>query len=157
MISVRTKTKVKKLHEDAILPQYASNSESGADVFAIQDYVVKAGERVLVKTGIAIELPQGYEAQVRSKSGIALKSGVMVLNSPGTIDESYRGEVGVILFNTSKEDYIIEKGHKVAQLVIVPVEQTMFIEAEELSDSVRGEGGFGSTGLGVNPLIMPSK
>lgn len=140
-------TKVKKLHEDAILPQYASANDSGADLFAIEKYVVPAGERIIAKTGLAIELPISYEAQIRSKSGIALKAGVMVLNSPGTVDEGYRGEVGVILYNTSKIPYVIEKGDKIAQMVIVPVEQSEFQEVDELSDTSRGQGGFGSTGL----------
>lgn len=147
MIGLNSAVKVKKLHEDAKLPQYATQfGDSGADVFAIRDYEIKPGERVLVKTGIAIALSDGYECQVRSKSGLALKKGLMVLNSPGTVDNSYRGEVGVIICNLSNETHIIEKGDKVAQLVIVPVGQAIFLQVDELDTTSRGNGGFGSTG-----------
>ena len=139
-------TKVKKLREDAILPKYASSGDSGADLFTPDEVIIKAGERKLVKTGIAIALPEGYEAQVRSKSGLALKAGLMVLNSPGTVDEKYRGEVGVIIFNTSKEDYKFDAGAKIAQLVISPISQSDFIVLDELDETDRGQGGFGSTG-----------
>lgn len=147
MIGFLGVTKVKKLHEDAKLPVYANKlGDSGADVFAIDDYSIAPGERALVKTGIAIVLPDGYECQVRSKSGLALKRGLMVLNSPGTVDNGYRGEVGVILYNTSNETQHIEKGDKVAQLVIVPVQQSLFVEVDEMDETSRGAGGYGSTG-----------
>ena len=139
-------TKVKKLREDAILPKYASSGHSGADLFTPEAVVIRAGERKLVKTGIAIALPEGYEAQVRSKSGLALKAGLMVLNSPGTVDEKYRGEVGVIIFNTDENDYEFNAGDKIAQLVISPISQSHFIEVDELDETDRGQGGFGSTG-----------
>lgn len=139
-------TKVKKLRKDAILPKYASSGDSGADLFTPEAVVIRAGERKLVKTGIAIALPEGYEAQVRSKSGLALKAGLMVLNSPGTVDEKYRGEVGVIIFNTDENDYEFNAGDKIAQLVISPISQSHFIEVDELDETDRGQGGFGSTG-----------
>lgn len=139
-------TKVKKLRKDAILPKYASSGDSGADLFTPEAVVIGAGERKLVKTGIAIALPEGYEAQVRSKSGLALKAGLMVLNSPGTVDEKYRGEVGVIIFNTDENDYEFNAGDKIAQLVISPISQSHFIEVDELDETDRGQGGFGSTG-----------
>lgn len=147
MIGILGATKVKKLHKDAKLPVYANEfGDSGADVFAIDNYSIAPGERALVKTGIAIVLPDGYECQVRSKSGLALKRGLMVLNSPGTVDNGYRGEVGVILYNTSNETQHIEKGDKVAQLVIVPVQQSLFVEVDEMDETSRGAGGYGSTG-----------
>lgn len=147
MIGVLGVTKVKKLHKDAKLPVYANvSSDSGADVFAIDNYSIAPGERALVKTGIAIALPDDYECQVRSKSGLALKRGLIVLNSPGTVDNGYRGEIGVILYNTSNETQHIEKGDKVAQLVIAPVQQSIFMTVDELNETSRGAGGYGSTG-----------
>lgn len=139
--------KVKKLREDAMLPKYAKEGDAGADLFSIEDTVVPANGRTLVKTGIAIELEKNSEAQVRSRSGLALKSGIMVLNSPGTVDEGYRGEVGVILFNTTDEDFHIKKHDRIAQLVVKPVHQAHILEVAELSETDRGEGGFGSTGV----------
>lgn len=139
-------TKVKKLREDAVLPRYASSGDSGADLFTPDAVTIIAGERKLIKTGVAIALPDGYEAQVRSKSGLALKAGLMVLNSPGTVDEKYRGEIGVIIFNTDKTDYEFNAGDKIAQLIISPISQSHFIEVDELDATDRGEGGFGSTG-----------
>lgn len=138
---------VKKLREDAIMPQYANNGDAGADIFAIDEVIVKANDRALIKTGIAIELPKNTEAQIRSKSGLALKYGIFVLNSPGTIDEGYKGEIGVIICNTTNQDIIIAKGMKIAQMVIKPVYQARFIETNTLTDSDRGIGGFGSTGV----------
>lgn len=147
MIGIGSITKVKKLHEDAKMPEYANvMGDSGADVFAIEDYTIEPGERALVKTGIAIQLQDGTECQVRSKSGLALKKGLAVLNSPGTVDNIYRGEVGVIIINHSKETQEIKKGEKVAQLVIAHVEQSHFMEADTLTDTDRGVGGYGSTG-----------
>ena len=147
MIRILGVTKVKKWQEYAKLPVYANELRDwGADVFAIDDYSIAPCERALVKTGIAIVLPDGYECQVRSKSGLALKRGLMVLNSPGTVDNGYRGEVGVILYNTSNETQHIEKGDKVAQLVIVPVQQSLFVEVDEMDETSRGAGGYGSTG-----------
>ena len=139
--------KVKKLHPDAIVPTYAHGGDAGMDLFSVEECEILPMSLKLVKTGIAIELPEGTEGQVRSKSGIALKNGVFVLNSPGTVDESFRGEICVILYNLSKAPFKIEKGQKIAQLVINKVCYVKTVETDELSNTVRGEGGFGSTGL----------
>lgn len=140
--------KIKKLAEDAILPQYAHPGDAGADLFSCVHAEIAPGETCLVKTGIAIALPEGTEAQVRPRSGLALKHGISVLNTPGTVDEGYRGEVGVILINHGKETFVVEKGMKIAQMVIKPVMRVEFEERDELPCSARGEGGFGSTGTG---------
>jgi len=139
--------KFKKLNNDAILPNYAHPEDAGMDIFSSEEKTVPAGKWTLVKAGFCMELPTGYEAQVRSKSGLSLKSGIIVLNSPGTIDENYRGEVGVILMNVSENDYKVEKNQKIAQMVINKVEHFKVEEVLELSETARGEGGFGSTGL----------
>ena len=139
--------KFKKLSEEVILPNYAHPEDAGMDIYSAEETTIPAGKWALVKAGFSMELPSGYEAQVRSKSGLSLKSGIMVLNSPGTIDENYRGEVGVILMNVSQNDYKVEKNQKIAQMVINKVEHFKVEEVESLSDTTRGEGGFGSTGL----------
>jgi len=138
--------KVKRIHKDAKLPRYAHFNDAGLDLFAVEEVLIKASETALIKTGIQIELPIQTEAQIRPRSGLALKNGITVLNTPGTIDEGYRGEIGIILINHSKEDFLVEKGMKIAQMVIKPVWQVEVSEVEELSESIRGEGGFGSTG-----------
>jgi dUTP pyrophosphatase len=136
-------------HSKHDLPNYETKSSAGLDIRAnIEEAIVlKPLERVLVKSGLFLEIPEGYEAQVRPRSGLALKKGVTVLNSPGTIDADYRGEVGVILVNLSNEDFIIEDGERIAQIVFAKVEQAEWIHAESLTDTERGEGGFGSTGV----------
>lgn len=139
---------VKKLTPAAILPAYAHPGDAGMDLFACEDATIKPGETRLVKTGIAIQLPQGTEAQVRPRSGLALKHSITVLNTPGTIDEGYRGEVGVILINHGKGEFRVEKGMKIAQMVIQKVLRVEAAEVQELSDTSRGAGGFGSTGMG---------
>ncbi len=130
------------------LPQYATTASAGVDLRANieQDILLKPLERSIVKTGLSIELPVGYEAQVRPRSGLAAKNGITVLNSPGTIDADYRGEIGVILVNLSQEDFIIKNGERIAQLVIAKHEQAEWEEVDALSESERGKGGFGSTG-----------
>jgi dUTP pyrophosphatase len=140
------KIKVKKLVDDAVLPKYAHPGDAGLDLFAAEENTLAPGGTGLVKTGISLELPAGTEAQVRPRSGLALKHSVTVLNSPGTIDEGYRGEVGVIMINHGSEPFHIEKGMKIAQMLIKPVYTVEVEEAVELSDTSRGEGGFGSTG-----------
>ncbi|HAQ60631.1 TPA: dUTP diphosphatase [Candidatus Delongbacteria bacterium] len=140
------KLKVKRLSDNAKLPEYAHPGDAGMDVFSNEEKLIRTGESALIKTGITIELPANSEAQVRPRSGLALKEGITVLNTPGTIDEGYRGEVGVILINHSKKDFLITAGMKIAQMVISPVYQAEVIEVDELSDTHRGEGGFGSTG-----------
>ncbi len=135
----------KSKHE---LPSYATSASAGMDLRANLDssVVLKSLERVLVPTGLFIELPVGYEAQIRPRSGLAFKNGVTVLNSPGTIDADYRGEIKVILVNLSNEDFIIKDGERVAQMVISKHEQAEWVHANELGETERGEGGFGSTG-----------
>ena len=130
------------------LPQYATTASAGVDLRANieQNILLKPLERSIVKTGLSIELPVGYEAQVRPRSGLAAKNGITVLNSPGTIDADYRGEIGVILVNLSQEDFIIKNGERIAQLVIAKHEQAEWEEVDALSESERGKGGFGSTG-----------
>ena len=138
---------IKKLVEDAIIPKYAKEGDAGADIYSIEKVIIPAMGRALVKTGIAIELPKNTEAQIRSRSGLALKSGVFVLNSPGTIDEGYRGEVGVILFNTTDKDFVVEKHERIAQMVIKEVYPSRFFEVDKLTNSDRGSNGFGTTGV----------
>ena len=131
------------------LPNYETNASAGMDLRAnlIEPITLKPLERTIVKTGLFIELPIGYEAQVRPRSGLAAKHGITVLNSPGTVDADYRGEIGVILVNLSQNDFTIENGERVAQLVIAKHERAQWIETEVLSETSRGEGGFGSTGV----------
>jgi dUTP pyrophosphatase len=138
--------KVKKLHDDAIVPHYAHPGDAGLDLFSDEHVVLSPGQSTLVKTGVAIALPSGTEAQVRPRSGLALKHQITVLNTPGTVDEGYRGEIGVILINHGREEYVIEKGAKIAQMLIKPVYTVEIEEVDELSDTHRGAGGFGSTG-----------
>ena len=130
-------------------PEYATSQSAGLDLRAnlTESITLKPLGRTLVKTGLFIELPEGYEAQVRPRSGLAYKKGITVLNSPGTIDADYRGEIGVILVNLSAEEFIIENGERVAQMVIAKHEQANWIEVETLEVSERGAGGFGSTGV----------
>jgi len=130
-------------------PAYATSQSAGLDLRAnlTESITLKPLGRTLVKTGLFIELPEGYEAQVRPRSGLAYKKGITVLNSPGTIDADYRGEIGVILVNLSAEEFIIENGERVAQMVIAKHEQANWIEVETLEVSERGAGGFGSTGV----------
>lgn len=131
------------------LPAYQSDQAAGLDLpAAVTEPVVLApGKRAAVPTGLGLELPRGYEGQVRPRSGLALKQGVTVLNSPGTVDADYRGEVKVILINLGEEDFVIERGMRIAQLVVAPVTQARIEVASELADSGRGAGGFGSTGV----------
>jgi dUTP diphosphatase len=132
------------------LPSYQSKSAAGLDVVAgvAEDAPVEIppGARALIPSGVALELPQGYEAQVRPRSGLALKYGVTLLNSPGTIDSDYRGELMVILINHGAEPFVVRRGDRIAQLVIAPVAQAEIALADELGPTARGEGGFGSTG-----------
>lgn len=139
--------RLKKLHPEAEVPTYAHFGDSGADLFATAELILNPMERQAIGTGLSAEVPQGYELQVRPKSGLALKSGLTVLNTPGTIDFGYRGEIKVILINLGSKPYHIEKGQKIAQLVVAPVAYAQFQEGEDLTESSRGEGGFGSTGL----------
>lgn len=138
--------KIKKLNEDAIIPKIAHKGDAGMDLYSISEVEIPVGETRLIKTGIAIQLPHMTEAQVRPRSGLALKHSITVLNTPGTIDEGYRGEIGVILINHGKETFKVEKHMKIAQMLVKPIYGVNVVEVDELSDSERGEGGFGSTG-----------
>ena len=131
------------------LPNYETIASAGMDLRAniSEPITLKSLERTIVKTGLFIELPIGYEAQVRPRSGLAAKKGITVLNSPGTVDADYRGEIGVILVNLSNEDFVIENGERIAQLIIAKHERAEWIEVIDLSETSRGEGGFGSTGV----------
>jgi dUTP pyrophosphatase len=141
------KIKIKRLKEQAILPFYEHLYDSGLDLISIEEIEILPGDSYLVPTGIAIELPPGTEAQIRPRSGLALKHQITVLNTPGTIDEGYRGEIGVILINHGKQTFKVTKGMKIAQMVIAPVIRVEIEEVDQLSDSSRGTGGFGSTGM----------
>ena len=136
----------KSQHE---LPNYETIASAGMDLRAnIQESItLQPLERALVKTGLFIELPIGFEAQVRPRSGLAFKKGITVLNSPGTVDADYRGEIGVILVNLSNEVFVIENGERIAQLIIAKHERAEWIQVQDLSETSRGEGGFGSTGV----------
>jgi dUTP pyrophosphatase len=131
------------------LPTYMTLHAAGADLFAAvdRDLTLEPGERALVPTGFAIAVPEGYEAQVRPRSGLALRNGVTCLNSPGTIDADYRGPLGVILANLGNEPFVVRRGDRIAQLVVAPVARAEFFEFEELPETARAEGGFGSTGI----------
>lgn len=140
----------KKENEECESPKYAHLTDSGFDLYAAKDYEIAPQTRELISTGIYIEVPENYEIQIRSKSGLALRNGIFVLNSPGTIDEGYTGEIKVILFNTSNETYIVKKGSKVAQGVICPVVSGRWIkltQVNEIKSKERGDNGFGSTGI----------
>jgi len=139
--------KFQRINEDAIIPRFAKEGDAGLDITSINDCELQPGQHLLVKTGLKMEIPFGYEAQVRPRSGLALKNKITVLNSPGTIDSGYRGEVGVIMMNHSNESFKVNKGDRIAQLIIAKHETPKIQEVEELEESKRGEGGFGSTGL----------
>ena len=142
------KVNIKKLSENAAIPQYATEQSAGMDLHAVLDEPVtlRSLERKLIKTDLAIALPVGYEAQVRPRSGLALKHGITILNTPGTIDADYRGNIGVILVNLSSDPFTINNGERIAQLVVSKHERVEWNEVEELSETDRGSGGFGSTG-----------
>ena len=131
------------------LPSYETNKSAGMDLRACitENITIKPMERKLIKTGIAISIPENYEVQIRPRSGLALKQGITVLNTPGTIDADYRGEIGVILINLGENDFIVERGMRIAQMVVNPIVQAELIEVAELDATQRGEGGFGSTGV----------
>lgn len=137
----------KRINPDAVLPSYAHPGDAGMDLRSVDDAVIPAGGRALVHTGLVVNLPPGYEAQVRPRSGLALKSGVTVLNTPGTIDAGYRGEIGVILANFGEEPFSVHKGDRIAQMVIAPVTFAEIVETDSIDETDRGAGGFGSTGL----------
>lgn len=141
------KVKVSRISQDAKLPEYAHQGDSGMDLFSIEEILIEPGETAFIHTGIKIELPKYTEAQVRPRSGLALKHSITVLNTPGTIDEGYRGEISIILINHGKKSFKVEKGMKIAQMVVKPVFPVILEEVDELSESERGKDGFGSTGI----------
>lgn len=134
---------------DLDLPSYETDDAAGMDLRAAvsEDMQIAPGERALVPTGLAIALPSGYEAQIRPRSGLALKQGISLVNSPGTIDADYRGEIGVIVINHGAETFTVSRGLRIAQMVIAPVIQASWTEVSDLSETARGAGGFGSTGV----------
>lgn len=135
-------------HGDGLpVPTYATLHAAGMDVVAAEELTLAPGARHAVATGFAVAIPEGYEVQVRPRSGLALKHGITCLNTPGTIDADYRGEVKVILANLGPEPFLIRRGDRIAQLVPAPVQRARFTEVEELDDTARGSGGFGSTGV----------
>ena len=142
------KAKIKRLSLSAEIPEYATEQSAGVDLRAVlnEPVTLRSLERKVVMTDLAIALPRGYEAQVRPRSGLAAKHGITVLNTPGTIDADYRGNIGVILVNLSTEPYTIHNGERIAQLVIAKHERVEFVEVDELDETERGAGGFGSTG-----------
>ena len=139
--------KFKLIHPDAVLPEYAHPTDAGADVFSSEDVTIAAGETKIIKTGLKVAIPVGYEIQVRPRSGLSAKTGIRVANAPGTIDSAYRGEVGIILHNTADIPYEIKTGDKIAQLIISPVPMIRWKEVATISDDTeRSTGGFGSSG-----------
>lgn len=151
ILEQNTKTvQVKKLNPDAIFPKYAYELDSGFDLFSMEQVTLLPLSRTLIPTGLSFNIPEGFEIQVRSKSGLAINLGLIVLNSPGTVDRGYTGEIKVPMFNTNSESVIIEKGMKVGQAVLCPVVCGKFVnfeEVKELNESERGNSGFGSTGI----------
>jgi len=141
------KLKIKRLSPDAVMPKYAHVDDSGMDICSTQDVVLKPGEWATIKTGLSIELPPDTEAQVRPRSGLAARQAITLLNTPGTIDEGYRGEIGVIVMNLGRDSFEIKKGMRIAQLVICPVIRVDIEECISLSETERNAGGFGSTGV----------
>ena len=138
--------KIKKI-ADVKTPSYAHRGDSGVDLYAAESFIVKPMERRLVSTGIKLSIPYGYEGQVRPKSGLAIEHGISHINCIGTIDSCYRGEIKVPIINLSDKPYSIERGKKIAQMVFIKVEEAVFEESDNLEDTTRNEGGFGSTGL----------
>src|SRR3989344_6346400 len=137
--------KFQKILDDAIIPHYAHPGDAGMDIFSAEDAVIKAGERKNIRTGIKMELPEGFVGLAWDKRGLALKNGIKTM--AGVIDSGYRGEIGVVLANLSGQDYKIEKGQKIAQMLVQKAERAEIEETKELSETKRGEGGFGSSGL----------
>jgi len=141
---------VKRLHSfDLPMPRYMTRGASGVDLYAACEYdiAIAPGERKLVPTGIAIAIPAGYEAQIRPRSGLAINHGITMLNTPGTIDADYRGEIKLIVINLGDKEYILKRGERIAQMVFARIEQAELIEVKELDQTERGDGGFGHTGV----------
>jgi dUTP pyrophosphatase len=143
-----TKIQIKKLSNEVLTPKYETSGSSGMDIAAYieKEVIINPGEKALIPTGFSLSIPQGYEVQIRPRSGLAAKKGVTILNTPGTIDSDYRGEIKVILINLSKDKFFVKKGERIAQMVVCPIQQVIIEEVSELSETNRGIGGFGSTG-----------
>ncbi|GAA8225185.1 dUTP diphosphatase [Helicobacter pylori] len=141
------KIKIQKIHPNALIPKYQTEGSSGFDLYAVEEVTIKSHSVGLVKIGICLSLEVGYELQVRTRSGLALNHQVMVLNSPGTVDNDYRGEIKVILANLSDKDFKVQVGDRIAQGVVQKTYKAEFIECEQLDETSRGSGGFGSTGV----------
>ena len=143
-----TKIQIKKLSNEVLTPKYETSGSSGMDIAAYidKDIVINSGDKALVPTGFSLSIPHGYEVQIRPRSGLAVKKGITVLNTPGTIDSDYRGEIKVVLINLSEDKFTVKNGERIAQMVICPIEQVSVEEVEELPETGRGTGGFGSTG-----------
>ncbi|GAA6858713.1 dUTP diphosphatase [Helicobacter pylori] len=141
------KIKIQKIHPNALIPKYQTEGSSGFDLHAVEEVMIKSHSVGLVKIGICLSLEVGYELQVRTRSGLALNHQVMVLNSPGTVDNDYRGEIKVILANLSDKDFKVQVGDRIAQGVVQKAYKAEFIECEQLDETSRGSGGFGSTGV----------
>lgn len=150
--SIKSQLLVQKVHENAILPSYAYPSDSGFDLCSVEEIEIEPFGRALVPTGLKFNIPQGFEIQVRPKSGLAIKEGITVLNTPGTVDQGYNGEVKVIVFNTNKNSFTVKKNMKIAQAVLCPIASGRFVtivEVDNVEETERGENGFGSTGLNL--------
>ena len=145
---MKTKALIKKLHKAVNIPEYKTNGSSGLDIeaFLEKNLIVKSNETVIVPTGLSVAIDQNLEIQIRPRSGLAAKNNITILNTPGTIDSDYRGEIKVILINLGKDDFVIKNGDRIAQMVISPVIKTEFEIVDELPNTLRGLGGFGSTG-----------
>ncbi len=145
--------KVKRLHESAVLPRYMTESAAGMDLHACLEnpLTIMVGQRVLIPTGLAMSIPVGFEGQVRPRSGLALKKGLTLVNSPGTIDADYRGEIGIIVINHGQEEVTVAPGDRIAQMVVAAVHQAAITEVEELESTLRNAGGFGHTGIQGGP------
>ncbi len=141
--------KIKKIHANASIPAYGSIESAGADLYACieEEIILKPGKRVVIPHGFSMELPVGFEAQIRSRSGLAFKNGIIVLNSPGTVDSDFRGELKTLLIHLGEEDFVIQNGMRISQMVIAQHETANWIETSNLCDTQRGSGGYGSTGV----------
>lgn len=145
----KIKVNIQKLagNEDLPLPRYMTNMAAGMDIFAavVNDEIIEPGHRKMIPAGIAIALPEGYEAQIRPRSGLAIKNGITLLNSPGTIDADYRGEISLIVINHGNDSFVVQRGMRLAQMVVQKVSQVDWVETNKLSETQRGQGGFGHT------------
>lgn len=146
MSEILVKIKTTRENED-LLPTYMTQGSAGADVKSAEETVILPGKRALIGTGLFLEVPLGYEVQIRPRSGLAAKHGVIIPNSPGTLDSDYRGELRIILLNLGEEAFVVKRGDRIAQIVVAKVHRAEFAKHEELSETSRGHGGFGSTGV----------